>query len=158
MIEKIFITQKHNGALLAKDQVDVVAGLGIVGDRYFDKKTHPGQNISFIEIESIEAFNEYYRCDMPLTIPRRNIFTRGVQLNDLVGETFMFGSVEFLGVELCDPCADFGADLVHACEQNVSVAAFDAAEAVKFLVNKSGLRADVVNDGCLSVGLPFGKN
>lgn len=108
MIESIFIAGAHGVPQFEVSEAILVAGKGIVGDRNFGEDTWPGQNITFIEAEEIESFNaEHSRSVSPAEIGR-NIVTRLVRLNDLVGKRFVVGEVEFYGVELCEPCKTLG--------------------------------------------------
>lgn len=153
MIDTIWLADKHQDKLVKKTFVELHAGSGIVGDRYFNQKTHPGQNISFMEMESVERFNQQFAYEMDLRLPRRNVFTRGVPLNELLGKFFYVGELKFFGVELCEPCADFGEMLLST----TSEAGFTKAEAVRALTSRGGLRADVLSTGILRVGDHFVK-
>src|SRR5690606_16323712 len=92
--------------VLVAAHVEVVAGSGIVGDRYF-KPQHakPGKQITLIEAEEIDGFNARNGTQLALTDPRRNVITRGVRLEPLVGREFMVGDVRLVGIELCEPCS-----------------------------------------------------
>jgi len=69
---------------------------------------------------------------------RRQVLTRGIDLNALVGREFTVGSVRCRGVELCEPCAH----LQSVTQEGV----------LKGLVHRGGLRADVLNDGDVAGG------
>lgn len=145
MIHTIFIAAKNLGEQIQSDKINLITGKGIVGDRNFDRAQWPGQNITFIEIEEIEAFNNNYQQRIQLADTRRNVITQGIRLNDLVGKEFTIGDVRFKGVELCEPCATLGRLL-----SNDSLAAKDV---VRAFVHKSGLRADVLCDGEIQTGM-----
>lgn len=147
MIHTIFIAEHSLGKQVQVDKIELITGKGIVGDRNFDRAQWPGQNITFIEIEEIEAFNNNYQQRIQLADTRRNIITQGIRLNDLVGKEFSIGNVRFKGVELCEPCATLGKLL-----GNDTLAAKDV---VKAFVHKSGLRADVLTDGEIHTGMRF---
>ncbi len=147
MIHTIFIAEKSLGQQIQVDKVDLITAKGIVGDRNFDREQWPGQNITFIEVEEIEAFNNNYQQRIRLGDTRRNIITQGIRLNDLVGKEFLIGAVRFKGVELCEPCATLGKLL-----SNDTLAKKDV---VKAFVHKSGLRADVLSDGEIHTGMPI---
>ena len=108
MIHTIFIAEHSLGKQVQVDKIELITAKGIVGDRNFDRAQWPGQNITFIEIEEIEAFNNNYQQRIQLADTRRNIITQGIRLNDLVGKEFSIGNVRFKGVELCEPCATLG--------------------------------------------------
>lgn len=150
MIHTIFIAEHSLGKQVQVDKIELITGKGIVGDRNFDRAQWPGQNITFIEIEEIEAFNNNYQQRIQLADTRRNIITQGIRLNDLVGKEFSIGNVRFKGVELCEPCATLGKLL-----GNDTLAAKDV---VKAFVHKSGLRADVLSDGEIQYGMSITVN
>ena len=150
MIHTIFIAEHSLGKQVQVDKIELITGKGIVGDRNFDRAQWPGQNITFIEMEEIEAFNNNYQQRIQLADTRRNIITQGIRLNDLVGKEFSIGNVRFKGVELCEPCATLGKLL-----GNDTLAAKDV---VKAFVHKSGLRADVLSDGEIQYGMSITVN
>jgi MOSC domain-containing protein YiiM len=107
-----------------------------------------GQNITFIEAEEIEAFLNEHRRPYDLSVTHRNVVTRGVRLNELLGREFTVGGVRFRGVEFCEPWLGLGAALASS-EQ-------PAAAVVKCLVRRAGLRADALSDGELALGAKVG--
>lgn len=145
MIKAIFTASENLGGQRQVPEIDLVAGKGIKGDRNFDRSQWPGQNITFIEQEEISAFNQRFSQQISLSDTRRNVITEGVRLNDLVGQIFRIGDVSFKGVELCEPCSTLGGLLEN---DNVSKKAV-----VKAFTHKAGLRADVLSDGQISVGM-----
>ena len=146
-VERIF-TRAASGALPTEHQtVRVVAGAGIEGDRYFARKDEPGQNITFIEAEELESFFAEQQRSADLSATGRNIITRGVHLNELVGTEFLVGTVRFRGVELCEPCLGLG--------QAMATPLTPPAKVVKRLVHRAGLRADVLSSGEVAVGARF---
>ena len=121
----------------------VVAALtdgGLDGDRYSDpaNRRSPDYQITLIESENIAAFSAL--VDVPFTpdMPRRNIVTQGVHLNDLCGKRFKVGGATLEGLELCEPCALF-AKRTHR-------------EVLKYFPRKGGLRARIVEGGEIHVG------
>lgn len=143
-VERIFVAKKPGGALTEVAHVRVIAGAGIDGDRYFRAKDEPGQNITLVEAEVIEAFNASFGTRHGLSCTRRNLVTRGVRLTELVGREFAVGSVRLRGVELCEPCAGLG--------EAMAADGVTAAMAVKYLVHRAGIRADVLSSGIIAVG------
>jgi len=143
-VERIFIRRSPVGPQTEHERVEVVAGAGIKGDRYFDRHDEPGQNITLIEAEEIESFVAEYQRPRDLSISNRNIVTRGVRLNELVGREFMIGEIRLRGVELCEPCLGLGNALAST--------ELPAAQVVKRLLHKAGLRADVLSSGSLACG------
>ena len=146
-IERIFTRPSAGKPQSEHTAVRIVAGKGIEGDRYFDTHDEPGQNITFIEAEEVEVFLNAQGLPIDLSVSGRNVVTRGVRLNDLVGREFTVGSLRFRGVELCEPCLGLGLQL--------ATPALPPAKVVKCLVHKAGLRADALNSGNLALGALF---
>jgi MOSC domain-containing protein YiiM len=147
MIERIFTRAPASDVQLDHRQVEVVAGTGIVGDRYFGAHDEPGQNVTFIEAEEIERFAATHGRMVDHAATGRNIVTRGVRLDALVGQCFTVGDVRFRGVETCEPCMGLG--------QALATADLTAADVVRHWVRRGGLRADVLTSGELVVGDVF---
>jgi MOSC domain-containing protein YiiM len=145
-VESIHIAPRAEEQTEAVEAVEVVAGRGIEGDRYFrahgDGTFHQaekhGQDLTLIEAEAIEGLARDTGIELEPGEPRRNVVTRGVALNDLVGRRFTVGEVEAVGNRLCDPCNH----LEKLTEPGV----------LKGLVDRGGLRADVVRGGRIAVG------
>ncbi len=147
MIEAIFVANKKREPQLSVSAIQVVAGKGIMGDRYFNHLKKPGQNITFIAAEEVENFNlmtgrSIQACDL-----RRNIVTRSIQLNELVGKHFQIGEVQFYGIELCEPCKTLG--------KLLTTPAMQPQEVIKAWTHKAGLRANIVTSGFIRVGMAF---
>lgn len=125
------------------DQVRAVAGRGLEGDRYFSKlgtySNDPGtgRHVTLIEIEAIEALKREYDLDMAPGLSRRNMVTRGVALNHLVGREFTIGEVVLRGMRLCEPCAH----LEKLTRQGV----------MRGLIHRGGLRAEIVSGGTIHI-------
>ena len=122
------------------------AGKGIEGDRYFSQtgknrsnyKGQPDWEITLIESEVIEAFNQQKGHSFHESDFRRNLVTQGIGLNDLVGKTFTINNVSFYGVQLCEPCASLQRRL--------------AVSILPELIGKGGLRAQIRSNGVIAVG------
>jgi MOSC domain-containing protein YiiM len=143
-VERIFVRHSAESPQTELGRVEVVAGAGIVGDRYFGRDDEPGQNITLIEAEEIEAFIAEYRRPNDLSITNRNVVTRGIRLAGLVGRDFMIGDVRLRGVELCEPCLGLGNALASP--------ELPAASVVKRFLHRAGLRADALTTGVIACG------
>ncbi len=124
-------------------QVQAVAGKGLEGDRYFAGvgtfwKPMPDREVTLIEVEAIEALERDYGLALAPSESRRNIVTRGVALNHLVGREFQIGEVTLRGIRLCEPCAH----LQRLTREGV----------IKGLAHRGGLRAHIVTGGTIAVG------
>jgi MOSC domain-containing protein YiiM len=144
LIERIYLACNPGEPQVEAQSIDVVVGKGIPGDRYFASIDEPGQNITLVEAEEVEAFCADTGRPLDLSCTRRNLVTRGVRLNDLVGKEFMIGAVRLRGVELCEPCRSLGKRLASS---NLTSAAV-----VKLLLNRGGLRANILDSGRIAVG------
>lgn len=144
VIEHIFIAPAAGAPQQSVDAVKAVAGEGLQGDRYFGVREHRGQHLTLIEAEVLEAFLARDGRPLGWALSRRNLITRGVSLNALVGRRFQIGEVELIGVETCEPCATLGRSLA---DERLS-----AAEAVRYFVGRGGLRADILRSGWIACG------
>ena len=115
------------------DAIECVAGRGVRGDRYFDFKHDYKGQITFF---SLEVFGELCRAmrlhDCSPALARRNVITRDVDLNKLIGMEFDIQGVRFFGTEECRPC--YWMDRAFA------------AGAHEFLKGRGGLRAKILTD------------
>ncbi len=115
------------------------AGKGLVGNRYyFDDGAKPGRALTLIAAEALEATAAEDGIEISAAESRRNVLTRGIDVNALVGRRFRVGEVECLGVELCHPCKH----LESMTKPGV----------IKGLANRGGLNADILTDGEIAVG------
>lgn len=144
-ITAIFVAPNKHAEQLAIEAVQLKRGKGIVGDRFFGQsQKNPGRNLTLIEIEAIEEFNETYGLTINLNATRRNFLTRGIRLNGLVGKTFRVGDVLCKGVELCEPCRLLARQLPQS--------SISQKEIIKVFTHKGGLRAEVLSDGIVRLG------
>jgi MOSC domain-containing protein YiiM len=126
------------------DRVRAHAGRGLEGEYHLaPERAEPSDAITFIAAEALEALREEKGIELTHPQSRRNVLTRGVDLNALVGRRFRVGEVECEGVELCEPCLPL-ARLV------------DEFGVLRGLVHRGGLRADLLSDGEIAVGDPIG--
>ena len=126
-----------------REQVQAVIGKGLEGDRYFlgagtfSERPGTGREVTFIEMEAIEAVREKNIVLDPGEA-RRNLVTRAVPLNHLVGREFQVGEVRLRGVRLCEPCSH--------------LEGLTRPGVLKQLLHRGGLRADVVSGGIIRTG------
>ena len=103
-VYKIGIVKENNKSIKEVSSIQVLMNKGIVGDRHFDEYNDPYNQLSLIESENIDFYNKKYNLNIPYLDFRRNIVTKGIQLNDLVGKKILVGNVKLEGVDLCRPC------------------------------------------------------
>ena len=124
------------------DEVRAVAGRGLEGDRYFkadgDPWEDPGRELTLISVEAIDALARENDVKLDYKDARRNIITRDVPLNDLVDKEFSVGDVRLRGIRLNQPCT-------HLAEMT-------DRKVLKGLVDRGGLKAQILNDGTMRVG------
>lgn len=143
-VVSIHVASSANQTTVSLKEVKAVAGKGLEGDRYFQKtgtysnKPGPDREITLIEIEAIEALMRDHGIELQPGDARRNIVTRGVPLNHLVGKEFMLGEVILHGIRLCEPCTH----LEGLTEKGILTA----------LIHRGGLRAQIIKDGTIRVG------
>lgn len=146
-VEAIYVGAEAQGPMGAVDGVEAVAGAGLEGDRYavksgtFSGNAVPGREVTLIESEAVEAARRDYGMELEAADTRRNVVTRGVALNHLVGKEFAIGSVRLLGIKLNEPC-----------EHLEKVSGRHGIR--KALTHRGGLRADILEGGTIRVGDP----
>jgi len=128
----------------AVPEARAVEGKGLEGDRYFDGRgtwsNHPGtgREVTLIEMEAIEAVRRDYSIELRSGETRRNLVTRGVPLNHLVGREFRVGQAVLRGLRLCEPCQHL---------EGLTRPAVKSA-----LAHRGGLRAVIVHGGTIRAG------
>ena len=145
-VEGIFIADGATELPRPVEEADAVAGKGLRGDRYFRdggrgtfyEADKIGQDLTLIEAEALELLADEAGITLDPAEARRNVLVRGIGLNELVGRTFTVGEVECVGRRLCDPC-----DHLQKLTQ---------PGVLRGLVDRGGLRADIVNGGRIAVG------
>lgn len=143
-IERIFTSPAAGAPQVEHQRITLRAGRGVLGDRNDGLADHPGRNLTLVEAEEIERFCAQHGRAPDLSITRRNLVTRGVRLNDLVGRSFMVGAVRVRGVELCEPCLSLG--------QALGSDTLPPPAVVRHWVGRGGLRVDVLSDGEIARG------
>jgi MOSC domain-containing protein YiiM len=124
--------------------VKAKAGQGLEGDRYysglgtFSAQPGTGREVTLMEIEAIEALKRDYEIELDAALARRNFVTRGVALNHLVDRESKVGTVVLRGTRLCEPCSH--------------MEKLTRKGAMRGLVHRGGLRADIIADGAIRVG------
>ena len=139
-IEEILLAGPKGTPRDSVSSVQAVAGMGLMGNRYFGQQ--PGRyaadrQVTLIEAEAVEAVRE---TGVPFTAmdARRNLVTRGVRLNELVGRTFRVGGAVLRGVELCHPCGHLAKLTYRGVTRDLKM--------------RGGLRAEVLEGGEICVG------
>jgi len=138
VVEQIAITADRDALPAPVASVRAAAGRGLEGEYHFSDQPDAGQSITLIAAEALEGLREDTGIDLSHEATRRNVLTRGIDLNALVGRRFTVGEVDCEGIELCEPCNR----LAKLTERGV----------LRGLVHRGGLRADILGGGEIAVG------
>lgn len=128
------------------ERIRAIPGKGLEGDRYFratgtySDQPGPSREVTLVESEAIEAMARDNEIRIPAGDARRNVVTRGVPLNHLVGHDFSVGDVRLRGIRLCEPCSH----LEGLTRRGVLAG----------LVHRGGLRAQILTEGIIRAGDP----
>ena len=136
---KLGITGNNNKKIIEVNSIDVLANKGIVGDRHFNEYNDPYCQLSLIESENIDYYNTKYGLNIPYTDFRRNVITKGINLNNLIGKKLQIGNVKVEGIDLCRPCK-------HLTEM------LNQENILKEFLRKGGLRCQILSSSSISIG------
>lgn len=145
-IVSIHLIPEPGGKPASVREARALPGRGLEGDRYgsgkgtYSNKPGPSRELTLIEIEAIEGLKSDDGLALDPGDSRRNVVTRGVPLNHLVGREFTVGGVRAKGVRLCEPCA--------------RLASLTDPRAHPGLIHRGGLRAQILSEGVIHVGDP----
>jgi MOSC domain-containing protein YiiM len=148
VVKAIFIAEAGGQPMRAVQSVQAVAGRGLEGDRYFEARGTfsasggGGREITLIDAAALEAFEDRSGRHLPPGASRRNLVTRGIDLNSLVGKQFWIGAVLCRGVRLCPPCGH--------------LERLSGSGLAQGLLGRGGLRAEIVEGGPIQAGDPIG--
>jgi len=142
----LFVAEKASSRMRAVERASALAGRGLDGDRYAAKAgtftpksaTLKGYDLTLIESEALDSLRLPDGGQLGYGEARRNVVTKGVELNALVGRKFVIGDVLCFGQRLCEPCSH--------------LERLTKPGTLRMLVHRGGLRADVLTDGVLDVG------
>lgn len=150
-VERLFTAPEPEVEMTERSDVEAVAGSGLRGDRYFsdietgtfvkwkpDEKRHDGYDLTLIEQEAVTAIEREAEIELAPGEHRRNIETRDIALNHLVGQQFRVGDAVCRGDRLCEPCNH----LQRITQDGV----------LQALTHRGGLRADILEDGMIRPG------
>jgi MOSC domain-containing protein YiiM len=144
VVESIHLAVAGSEPMRSVDRVGAIAGVGLDGDRYalgtghYSGDPRVDRHVTLIEVEEIEALASRDGIVLAPGETRRNIATRGIRLNELVGRRFRIGGVACEGTRLCEPC-QYLTDLL-------------GKPVLAPLVHRAGLRARILTDGEITLG------
>jgi MOSC domain-containing protein YiiM len=143
-VESIHLADAAGAPLHGVARVRAIAGVGLEGDRYARGTGHYSpdpkvdRQITLIAAEEIERLAKMFDIALEPGESRRNVMTRGLDVNALVGRRFRIGDVECEGTRLCEPCAYLQGLL--------------GRPVLEPLVHRAGLRARILTGGEITVG------
>jgi MOSC domain-containing protein YiiM len=146
-VVSLHISSRAEASMASVSAVRAVPGKGLERDRYHDgtgtysKPGAPDREVTLIEEEAVEALRRDYEVEFEAGESRRNIVTRGVALNHLIGRDFRVGDVALRGIRLCEPCRHL---------EQVTGRPVRAG-----LVHRGGLRAQILTAGTIRAGDPI---
>ena len=135
---KLGITDINNKKIKEVEKIEVLSNKGVIGDRHFNEFNDPYCQLSLIESENIDYYNLRYGLYIPYLDFRRNIVTKGIRLNELIGRKFVIGKVKVEGIDLCRPCRHLTEILG---QENI----------IKEFLRKGGLRCQILSSSSISV-------
>ena len=146
-VEAIHVATAAGEPMQTVERVRAVAGAGLEGDRYAAGTGHwsairrSGDGLTLIEGEVIDAVVREQGLSLRPGDTRRNVTTRGVRLDELVGREFRIGALRVRGVRRCEPCSY----LEGLLDQPILAP----------LVHRGGIRVEILEDGEIAVGDPI---
>tara|TARA_B100000029_G_C17556348_1_gene951798 strand:+ start:159 stop:599 length:441 start_codon:yes stop_codon:yes gene_type:complete len=136
---EIAICKNSKGKMITTTNVEAVAKKGLVNDRHFKENNDKSCQITLIEIENIDNYNKIFGTSISPENFRRNIITKGIRLNELIGKEFFIGKVKVKGHDLCRPC--------KSLQENLK-----KGNIIKEFLHKGGLRCEIVSSGQIFTG------
>ena len=143
-VESIHVASAAGAPMRSVDRVRAIAGVGLEGDRYsagtgnWSPDPRDDRQITLVAAEEIDRLADMFEIELAPGETRRNVTTRGIDLNGLVGRRFRVGGVECEGTRLCEPC-QYLTDTV-------------GKPILEPLVHRAGLRVRILTDGEIAVG------
>lgn len=142
VITRIYVAAAAGEPMQKVEAATLESGKGIVGDRYYG--VDEDAQVTLVDVDTIARVNAETGWSITPEETRRNIVTRGIDLNQWETSRFRLGDALLEGVELCEPCATLGNQLKNESRT--------AAEVVKALTHGAGLRARVVAGAVIREG------
>ncbi len=141
----LFTVDRMSAPMKKVEQLSALAGRGIEGDRYFlgtgtySKKPEPGRQVTLIKSEVLESLKDKFEITMKPEESRRNILTRGIEINDLIGTEFYVGPVRLRAHRITQPCLYLEKLL-------------DQPGLYKELWDNGGISCEILSNGVIEVG------
>ena len=136
---EIAISENFGKIMKNVNSVESIAGRGLLDDRHFKAGNEKKSQVTLIEIENINYYNQISKTNIPPKDFRRNIITEGIKLNQLLGKEFVIGEVKLKAHDLCRPCKY----LQERLKQK---------DFIKEMLHKGGIRCEILTNGIINVG------
>lgn len=145
-VEAVYITSSAGKPMRSLSEAEAIAGHGLAGDRYskgagyYSKRPFPdgSREITLFEAEELEKLERETGIRLDPSESRRNVLTRSICVNDLIGKRFKVGEVLCEGIRICEPCT--------------YLEKLTGKRVMRPLVHRGGLRARIVSGGTVKVG------
>ena len=145
VVELLAVAPRAEAPMQLLQQARALAGRGLAGDRYADgagtfssRGAHkPGYDLTLIAAEVVEDLTTRGAA-LDFAGTRRNVLTRGIDVNALVGRDFTIGDVACRGLRLAEPCAHL--ERLHG------------PGLLRPLIHRGGLRVDILGEGTIRAG------
>tara|TARA_B100000287_G_scaffold139139_1_gene131088 strand:- start:196 stop:636 length:441 start_codon:yes stop_codon:yes gene_type:complete len=138
-VYKLGIATDYNKKIQETESIEVITDKGVVGDRHFKDYNDPYCQLSLIESENIDQYNTKYGLNISYVDFRRNVITKEIKLNNLIGKKFFIGKVQVEGIDLCRPCRHLTEILK---QENI----------LKEFLRKGGLRCKILTSSKINIG------
>ena len=136
---KLGITNINNKKIKEVTSIKVLKNKGIIGDRHFNEYNDPYCQLSLIESENIDFYNSKFGLNIDYIDFRRNIITKGIKLNNLIGKKLYIGKVKVEVIDLCRPCRHLS-EILN--QENI----------IQEFLRKGGLRCQILSSANINVG------
>ena len=138
-IIEIGICKNKGDKIFSVNSIKAIQGKGLVNDRKFKEGNNKKSQLTLIEVENINFYNDITVSNLAPLEFRRNIITQGIKLNELHGKDFFIGNLKVKAHDLCRPCKY----LQEKLKQN---------NFIKEFIKKGGLRCEILTSGEINVG------
>ena len=136
---KIGITDTKGSRICSVNKVKTLKGKGLFNDRKLRDENKKDKQITLIEIESINFYNNKFGTNFEPLNFRRNIVTKNINLNNLIGKEFLVGNIKLKAHDLCRPC--------KYLQEKLKIDNF-----VKEFLLKGGIRCEIMTSGTINLG------
>ena len=135
---RLGIAKNNNQKIQEVESIELLSGKGVVGDRHFHENNDCRNQVTLIESENIDYYNNKFKTNYSYLDFRRNVVTKGIELNNLVGKKLSIGSIKIEGHDLCRPCKHLEETL-------------NGKDIIKEFLRRGGLRCEILTSGIINL-------